>query len=275
MSLIRTGYQQTFEELSSEDPRLGQVSLLPWDTETFGFPVATYRVGAEPLEESLFEDAMVRFASWVREHEVAVCSCVVPAKSRFWRAHLADAGFSFIDFGLRPILTNLSRAPLPDARFLLRPADPNDWQAVEDIALQSFRDGRYHADPLFPASLADLRYRDWMRRALRDQNEINRVYVMGSPGTVEGFYHLTVEGTTSDLRLAAVAPSLKGTMVGFDLYVSALHELRKLGVHRIVTSISAANTSVMNVYAMLGFRFSEPEVIYHWHSEKMASGAMA
>jgi GNAT superfamily N-acetyltransferase len=275
VSLIRTGYQQKFEELCSEDPRLGQVSLLPWDIETFGFPVATYRVGAEELDEALFEEAMIRFANWARRNGVLVCSCVIPAKSNFWIGHLAAARFSFVDFGLRPILSNLSHASLPEARFALRLAEPEDWEAVEDIALQSFHDGRYHADPFFPARLADLRYRDWMKRALRDENGINRVYVLGPPATVQGFYHLTVEGTNSDLRLAAVAPSFKGTMLGFDLYVSALQELKKLGVRRIITSISAANTSVMNVYSALGFRFSEPEAIYHWHSERMLSGAIA
>jgi hypothetical protein len=34
-------------------------------------------------------------------------------------------------------------------------------------------------------------------------------------------------------------------------------------VRGVVTSISAANTAAVNVYSKLGFRFSEPELIYH------------
>jgi L-amino acid N-acyltransferase YncA len=89
---------------------------------------------------------------------------------------------------------------------------------------------------------------------------------MGEPGNVQGFYHLTVDGSVADLRLAAVAHELRGTMLGFDLYLAALHALKELGVRKIVSSISAMNTPVINVYSMLGFRLSEPEVIYHWHA---------
>jgi hypothetical protein len=41
--------------------------------------------------------------------------------------------------------------------------------------------------------------------------------------------------------------------------------LKESGVRRVVSTISGMNTPVMNVYSMLGFRFSDPEIIYHWH----------
>ena len=63
--------------------------------------------------------------------------------------------------------------------------------------------------------------------------------------------------------------------MGFDLYISVLHELKNLGVRRIVTSISAANTAVMNVYSVLGFRFAHPQIIYHWHAPAFANGIPA
>jgi GNAT superfamily N-acetyltransferase len=95
--------------------------------------------------------------------------------------------------------------------------------------------------------------------------------VMERSGAIAGFYHVTIEGVVSDLRLAAVSTALQGTVLGFHLYVAILHVLKELGVHRAVTNISAANTSVMNVYSALGFRFSDPEAIYHWHSKRMRS----
>jgi hypothetical protein len=54
--------------------------------------------------------------------------------------------------------------------------------------------------------------------------------------------------------------------MGWDLYVSVLHELRRLRVRKLVTSISVANTAILNLYSMLGFRFAHPEAIYHWHA---------
>ena len=85
-------------------------------------------------------------------------------------------------------------------------------------------------------------------------------------GGWRGSEHVTIEGDVSDLRLAAVAVELKGTVLGVELYSATLAELRRQNVRRVVTSISAANHNVLNLYSMLGFRFSSPEIVYHWHA---------
>jgi len=92
------------------------------------------------------------------------------------------------------------------------------------------------------------------------------MYVLEQGGRVAGFYHDTIEGDVSDLRLAAVAADSKGMMLGVELYGAMLHELRRQNVRRVVTSISAVNYNVVNLFSMLGFRFSSPEIIYHWHA---------
>jgi GNAT superfamily N-acetyltransferase len=197
--------------------------------------------------------------------------CTIPAGDGFWTSRLPEMDFQFVDFGLRASLNGLQTARLPETRISLRRAQREDWAAIESIASQSFHHGRYHADPIFPRELAHLRYRHWIRRALAAEDSPDRVYALGELGSVNGFYHVTVEGTTSDLRLAALSPELQGTMLGFDLYASMLRLLKSSGVRQVLTNISAANTGVMNIYSMLGFRFSEPEAIYHWHDLSMSN----
>ena len=266
MPLTRTGYQLSFEEICSGKPTLGYISMVPWDTELFGFRVAVYRVGAERLDSGERQEFVERFQLWSGENQISLCSCTIPANELYshWKCYLGDAGFQIVDFSLQATLNGLQKANLPKARTELREAQLDDHGTIEAIAAQSFRNGRYHADPIFPLELADKRYSNWVRKALASKNGIDHVYVMGDPGTVQGFYHVTIENGVSDLRLAAIAPNLKGTPLGFHLYVSVLHLLKRAGVRRAVTSISAANTAVMNVYAMLGFSFSAPEMIFHW-----------
>ena len=266
MPLARTGYQLCFEEIYPGRAALGSISMVPWDAEIFGFPVAVYRTGAERLDAAERELFPSRFRSWVEQRGISLCACTIPANEAysFWKCYLAEADFRIVDFSVQATLNGLQRARLPEARTELREAQPSDADAIEAIATQAFRYGRYHADPLFPRELADRRYGHWVRNALMAQATVDRIYVMGEPGSVQGFYHVTVEEGISDLRLAAVAPALRGTLLGFDLYVSVLHLLKGLGIRRVVTSISAANTAVMNVYATLGFSFSTPEMIFHW-----------
>ena len=148
----------------------------------------------------------------------------------------------------------------------MRAAVPSDWEAIEEIAASSFHHGRYHADTLVPKTISDLRYRHWIRRALTGNHPIDRVYVLEQGGSVRGFYHFTVENESSDLRLAAISSKLQGSGLGFELYLSVLHLVASLGVRRATTTISATNTAILNVFARLGFRFSNPQAIYHWHS---------
>jgi GNAT superfamily N-acetyltransferase len=261
----RSGYTLRYKEVGSGDDSFGSVAIIPWDSDIFGFRVAQYRIGSDRMEESQTAAIGEALLSWLQRNDVALCSCAIPARNAFWKTCLPGLGFQFVDLGLRVALNGLHKECLRPARFALRKAAPGDFDAIGAIAGQAFHHGRYHADPRFPSELADRRYRRWVTNALAGSNPGERLYVMGEPGNVQGFYHLALDESVSDLRLAAVAPELQGTMLGFDLYLAALHTLKELGVHRVVTTISGTNTPVINVFAMLGFRFSEPELIYHWH----------
>jgi len=200
---------------------------------------------------------------------ISVCSSTLAPTQSFWRQVLPQVGFEFVDLSLQVTLS-LCSAKLPPVRCQLRSALPEDQAAIEAIAAEAFTHGRYHADPRFPKRLANRRYLQWVRNTLSTPSEVDHMYVLEQGGRVAGFYHVTIEGDVSDLRLAAVAADLKGTMLGVELYSAMLHELRRQNVRRVVTSISAVNQNILNLYSLLGFRFSNPEIIYHWHASRQA-----
>jgi RimJ/RimL family protein N-acetyltransferase len=266
MLLARTGYVPQFEDVASGDPDLGSAAIIPWDTAIFGFPVARYRPALPAPEPDSAARLDRVFRRWSDEHAVALWLCDVPVTNPFWRTRLAELGFHMVDFALRTTLLNLQHSSIPEARAELRAAVPTDHEAIEQIAGGAFHHGRYHADPIFPRRLADRRYRVWMKNVLEQPESTDKVYVLIHLGEVKGFYHINLDGGTADLRLAAVAPELQGTLLGLDLYSSMMSALKGLGIKRVITSISAANTAVLNVYSMLGFRFSAPELLFHRHS---------
>ena len=125
--------------------------------------------------------------------------------------------------------------------------------------------GRYHSDPRFPRELANRRYVRWLENALACSESSVRVFVLGSPGMPLGFFHAVLLDGVADLRLAAADPTSQ-VGLGLALYSETLITLQKLGAKRFVTKVSAINTGVVNLYASIGFRFSRPEYILHWHS---------
>jgi L-amino acid N-acyltransferase YncA len=264
MAVTRTGYQLSYEQISSQQA-MGSAAIVPWDSAIFGFPVASFRPGPvdlDPDQTGIFGSA---FAAWMQSKGISVCSSTLDPGQSGWRHLLPQVGFEFVDLSLRVALS-LRSAKLPPARSPLRLAVLADHAAVEAIAAEAFQHGRYHADPRFPKQLADRRYSHWVRSALSAPSGIDRVYVLEDNGHVAGFYHVTIEGEVSDLRLAALSPEAKGTILGVELYSAMLQELRRQNIRRVVTSISAVNTNVLSLYAMLGFRFHDPEIVYHWHS---------
>ena len=266
MTLPRSGFDPQFEEILEDFPILGKAALLPWDAQIFGFPVALYRIGDETPNEADLNKLASHFGAWMTRHNVSVCGCIFPAGNVFWKSFLPTLGFRFVDFSIEARLPSLSSAKLPPARVALRNSGPADQGVIEALAKSSFAHGRYYADPRFPKELAQRRYKQWVANALVAANGIDRVFVLEEDGTVKGFFHVAIHGHAADLRLAAIDPELQGSGMGFELYISVFHELKKLGVRKLVTSISAANTAVMNIYSTLGFRFACPEMVYHWHA---------
>jgi RimJ/RimL family protein N-acetyltransferase len=43
-----------------------------------------------------------------------------------------------------------------------------------------------------------------------------------------------------------------------------LVQAKRAGAKRVRTSVVARNNRVLNLYARLGFRFSQPKMTFHW-----------
>jgi hypothetical protein len=254
-----------YKPLCAEDPSLGRVAVLPWDRDIFGFAVADYRPPPAAQLGRNIEAAVKAIAAWAKDYGAELISSSVAADDGRLMSLMGPLGFRFVDYSLT-VGANLQRKTLPEIRLGVRQALPDDWDDVERIAESAFDHGRYHADPCFPRAMADLRYRRWMEKALRGEDAAVRVYVIGSPGAVRGFFHVELKGGVADLRLGAVDRADETGLAGFYLYAGTLSALKKAGVKKATAKISAGNTAVMNIYAALGFTFSHPEAVLHWHA---------
>lgn len=254
-----------YTPLCAEYPSLGRIAVLPWDRDIFGFAVADYRPPPAAQIGQNIEAAAKAVAAWAKDHGAELISASVAAGDGRLIVLMEALGFRYVDYSLTAG-ANLQRKALPETRLAVRRALPDDRDDVERIAASAFDHGRYHADARFPRAMADLRYRRWMERALRDEDAAVRVYVIGAPREVRGFFHVELKGAVADLRLGAVDRADETGLAGFYLYSGTLSALKEAGVKKATAKISAGNTAVMNIYAALGFAFSHPEAVMHWHA---------
>jgi hypothetical protein len=246
-------------------PEWGRVFVVPWDTDIFGFPVAIY----EPGEASALQGALKafgeRFLAWASERRVELISCAVAADERVWRALLPVLGFTVVEQTLELSFRVQTYAASPPTR-PVRLATADDHPQIEEIAGHTFRHGRYHADPRFPLDLADRRYRHWIRSALMSGDPAARVYVVGPPGGVQGFFQLRLVADRAEVGIMGVTASAKGSSAGLQLMTGAQLELKALGVRWITSKLSAGNTRIMNMVAHFGWRFRNAQATFHWHA---------
>lgn len=260
-----TAFRLEFVPLDPAAPELGRGAVVPWDSDYFGFKVATYEP-ADSREPPADSDRWAqRLQDWMRAHDIALASCSVPADSFAWMALLAENRFNSVDLSLLAFARRLTTLPAP--RMAVRPAEVDDLPALKEIAGTSFRFGRYHADARFPRNLADLRYRRWLHNAWHARSDTEHLLVCGSVGHPVGFVHAVLHGDLADLRLAAVDPAQNTGIAGAGLFVGALHQLVARGAKRAQARLSAGNIAILNLYSSLGFTFLEPEAIYHRHAD--------
>lgn len=241
------------------------MALLPWDAEVFGFPVADFRPGDRGAIGAHRPAFAQRLSQWAGQRQVELVGCRHSPSEVNLSALLDECRFRFVEVSLRADLAPLRANRLPAARIAVRLAAPEDHKALLRIAESAFDSGRYHGDPRVPRALANARYRFWLDNALSRPGPGTRVFALGAAGPAMGFFHVEIEEASADLRLAAVDPAGNAGIAAFSLYSGVLQALACLGVQRVTARLTATNTPVVSLYAALGFRFTEPQVVRHWH----------
>jgi hypothetical protein len=255
----------SFRSLEDNTPAWGKVAVLAWDTDIFGFPVAAWQPGDSGAIAADLKALRQSFHAWASTHGVELVACTVVADDRAWRALLPELGFVVVEQTVR-IMLRLQAFTAPPPATPVRLAVTDDGQHIEEIAGHAFRHGRYHADPRFPQELADRRYRRWVGNALASTDPLDRVYVLGHPGSVKGFFQLRLNKDRAEVGIIAVAKALQGSQAGPELVIGTQLALKADGVRWIASKVSAANLGLLNLVTHLGYRLRQPEAVFHWHS---------
>lgn len=258
--------ERAFELLSAACPDFGRAATLPWDAPVLGFAVADYELGRPGPVYAHRKEFREALGAWCQARGVELVVAAVPAADRTWLALMPQLGFTFFDMTYTVRLTALQSAKLPEVRGEARLATVADLPQLEAIAEQVFQFGRYHADPYVPVELANKRYREWLRNEVAGLGPDSRMYVVGAPGDVRGFFHSVIRDGVARVTIFAIDERYQRGTTGFNVLAGALRDLRSVGVRMVVSRISAVNTGVLNLIKVFGFRYSEPQAVFYWHA---------
>jgi L-amino acid N-acyltransferase YncA len=166
---------------------------------------------------------------------------------------LHDYGFYYCDTLVEPCCTPERFIPFEDAAaHISRSTDISDLIALFHGA---FAHGRFHRDFNIPRERADLRYDNWLRDLHASGNVLGLMY----RSELAGFFGLA----RNKVVLNAVSGKYRQRGIAKYLWSAACKEMFSQGHSEIVSSISASNMPVLNLYSSLGFRFRNPLDVYH------------
>lgn len=240
-------------------------SEAPWDSVLFGFPVL--QIGRIEVRG---RDADTEFAEFEAVRDRLRCrlvSCRLPherlKESMFLEAH----GFRFIEMVHYPELDGLQTKDLgAPAQLTVSRAESSDLPAVQQIAERVFRNERFHVDPRLDPDIGDRRYRNWVTSSFHHPSQELHC-VRDEQRVIAFFVTEMLADRTCYWHLNAVAPDAQGRGHGRTAWRAMMHQARESGAERVRTCIAARNHRVLNLYCGLGFRFSPPEMTFHWVEE--------
>lgn len=237
------------------------VSLVPWDSETFGFPVAQIDhldLGAAATASALFED----LDAWCADHDVRLISCRLDHGRLRESMTLEAVGFRFVETVYGPRLGSLHRIGDPRHEIDVAEASPGDVGSIEAIASSAFTTGRFLLDQRLDPSLSHRRYANWVRTSFGDPRHTVLKAEVG--GDLVGFF--VVERRSDGVvywHLTAMAPQWQGQGLGLSVWQTVLLRHRAEGVTSVETTLSGHNLAAINLYARLGFSFASSQMTFH------------
>jgi RimJ/RimL family protein N-acetyltransferase len=252
--------------LSSTFLRL-RAQLVPWDRDAFGFQVAHIQ-DLEVIDSHGAMNDYANFQAWLDLEKVRIVSSRLPDDQLRESMFLEANGFRFIEMVLHPVLENLQSVDFPSQDLLIAPAQEADLPSLQDVAEHAFHYERYHIDPRLDRKLGDLRYGRWVKNSLghpsqrllkiTDGDRLIALFLVESRSNRAAYWHLT-----------AISPMWQGRGYGHRVWQCVLRYHQSQGCESLMTTISARNVGVLNLYAKLGFRFSPPEMTFHWVRENV------
>lgn len=244
------------------DDLLLRARLTPWDTDCFGFAVA--QVDTFVLRGTATSEALAPLLDWFDRHAIRFASCRLPSASLGESMLLEACGFRYLETALHPH-ADLSGFAIhePDTLVIMEAGD-EDMNEMEAIAASVFDHGRIHADPRLGPELGNRRYARWVSNYRSYAGQV-LLKVLDNEGAIIALF-ITQDGPDRSIywHLTAIAPGHQGKGYGTRVWKAMLAKHAKDGVRTIRTTITATNINVLNLYAKLGFRFSAPEMTFHW-----------
>ena len=228
-----------------------KIDLIPVDTAAFGRPVLS-------LSEVSPADDLVKIeGDYVAEHRPMYVSTRVPLEDLVAIHRFEKQGFSFVECQLRTMIRFRTEFDVSGHGYeYQRVTTPLELEEVLKIASSTIVHDRFSVDPEVPRGISGKRYEAYVRHSFqRADEEVWRLYCPKEKRTLAFRTHRRVSKDEVLLLLGGVHPEFLALGLGVISSHYCFNQMRKDGVKRAITHISAINRPIFDLeVSHLGFR---------------------
>lgn len=206
------------------------------------------------------EDFASQEMRYVKEHAPVYAVCRVPIEDLEAVHTLEQNGFRFIETQLK-LQLKMKTYDVKKYPYSYLPVEtPEDLAAVLDLAGTIFSDDRFFVDPVirsrYSGRASGERYRKYVRKSFDTERECVCKMVNNATHEIVGFgTHRHINDEEVQILLGGIANPYQNAGLGPISDYLAINNLRREGVRKAHTHVSARNLSIMNMeIAGLGFK---------------------
>lgn len=233
---------------------------LPWDSEFFGFGVAS-------VEGPARSDAEIgALLGWLRSERIRCAYHLADPADLDSIQMLTAGGFTF-----RDMRVTLHASAIPEVHCLesIRAGHIQDLPTLAAIARNAHGDSRFYNDPGFPRERVSDLYAVWVSRSFEVPEA--RIFVCELGGLPAGYITTEiVSAGVGRISLLAVSPEARGRGFGGGLIRCALADLARRGAASVSIVTQGRNLAAVRLYQGQGFCVESLGIWLHWwQTEKL------
>ena len=240
--------------------------LLEWDTQFFGFRVASIRlerVRSEQLEAVLarLRSREVRLAYWASDPADRDSQHAAQANGGV----LVDRKTTFV-IDLRSLAPDNPKAPSTVVAYTAKTPGPD----LERLAVQSGLYSRFRVDPRIGRDRFEKLYKLWVANSTRG-NAASAVMVFREAGRIRGMITLGEKDGRGSIGLMAVDEGVRRRGIGTALLQAANGWFRAHGCTEAEVVTQGENRAACRFYEKCGYLVEKVSNFYHFWLEGLSS----
>ena len=229
-------------------------TVLPWDSELFGFPVAVIQA------EFIHADRWLSVQEALRAEGVRLAYASVDWTDTLACDSLRARGARQVDCKRRYRKPLTTECLMPDGLEGVRgrPCSAD----FESLALASGEYSRFRTDPNVPRGVFQNLYKIWIRRSLSGEIA-DTVLALFEGQDLAGMITVAASGETGVIGLVAVAAEHRGRGFGRRLVQGAEAWCAAQGLQTLEVITQGQNVPARALYAASGFSCATEEAVFH------------